>query len=138
MISMKEEILINQITQDLLTVKEGQDWFKSLDSQHQQKVLQYLCFVISQAGATEEDVMQAIKNSGLRSTYTPCVLLQKGRLREQMGKLCDLPCNEYSKAFSLLLSLFALADKRRRTTNCAFGCSHWWHQDLSNKHWGDS
>ena len=86
-----------------------------------------------QAGAREEDISLAITKSKLRATYTPCVLLSKGRLKEQMAKLLKLPPSEFIKAFFLLISLLAIADARRYCKYCQDGCSHWWHRDLSER-----
>jgi Family of unknown function (DUF5958) len=89
--------------------------------------------MIFQAGTREEDVYLAIAKSKLRPTYTPCVLLSKGRLKEQMAKLLKLPPSESIKTFFLLISLLAIADARRYSKYCQDGCSHWWHRDLSDR-----
>ena len=47
--------------------------------------------------------------------------------------MISLPEPERDKAFRLFLALFSLADERRRKTECASGCSHWWHRDLSDE-----
>jgi len=36
------------------------------------------------------------------------------------------------QAFMLIIECFVVADKRKKTTDCANGCEHWWHQDLSD------
>ncbi|MFF4433976.1 DUF5958 family protein [Streptomyces sp. NPDC001513] len=38
-----------------------------------------------------------------------------------------LPADEHVKAFRVLLSVFAVADTRRRETYCKGACGHAWH-----------
>jgi hypothetical protein len=127
------EITINQIQQELISQEDARNWFLSFPTEGKQDILQRLSYMTIQAGAREEDVSLAIVKSKLRPTYTPCVLLSKGRLKEQMAKLLKLPSSESIKTFFLLISLLAIADARRYSKDCQDGCSHWWHRDLSDR-----
>lgn len=131
--NLADEIAINQIQQELISQQDATNWFLSFPTQAQQEILQRLSYMAIQAGARETDVSLAIAKSKLRPTYTPCVLLSKGRLKEQMAKLLKLPASEFIKAFFLLISLLAIADARRYSKYCQDGCSHWWHRDLSDR-----
>ncbi|OCQ91659.1 hypothetical protein BCD67_09125 [Oscillatoriales cyanobacterium USR001] len=131
--NLADEITINQIRQELISQEDTKNWFSSFPPQYQQEILQWLSYIVIQAGAREEDVALAIVKSKLRPTYTPCVLIGKGRLKEQLVKIVQLPTSEFMKAFLLLMSLFAIADARRYNKYCQDGCSHWWHRDLSDR-----
>ncbi|MEV8022382.1 DUF5958 family protein [Streptomyces sp. NPDC086554] len=75
------------------------------------------------------DAAEGIRRSGLRPTHTPSVLVGRGRIDEQLGKVAELtPRHERIKAFRLLIHILGLADARRRERFCADGCSHEWHQ----------
>jgi len=131
--NLSDEIAINQIQQELISQQDAKNWFLSFPTEAQQDILQRLSYMTIQAGAQEKDVSLAIAKSKLRPTYTPCVLLSKGRLKEQMAKLLKLPASEFIKAFFLLISLLAIADARRYSKYCQDGCNHWWHRDLSDR-----
>jgi Family of unknown function (DUF5958) len=131
--NLNDEITINQIQQELISQEDAKNWFLSFPIQFQQEILQRLSYMTIQAGAREEDVSLAIIKSKLRATYTPCILLRRGRLKEQMAKLLKLPSSESIKTFFLLISLLAIADARRYDKYCQDGCSHWWHRDLSDR-----
>jgi len=125
-------ILLNQYAQGVRKIEDGKDWFSNLSSDEQLLILRELSNLILQAGASINDVNEAIQKSRLKATFTPCVLLQKGSLKIQLSKVLALPFSEYAKVFSLFISLLSIADTRRRNTKCKNGCSHWWHKDLSN------
>ncbi|MEV8037656.1 DUF5958 family protein [Streptomyces sp. NPDC086182] len=62
-------------------------------------------------------------------THTPAVLITRGRIDDQLGKIASLaPRDERRKAFRLLVAVLAIADGRRRERNCSNGCGHWWHR----------
>jgi hypothetical protein len=126
-------VKLNQYSQGIRSIENGKDWFSSFSSGKQHGVLRELSNLILQAGANSSDVDEAIDKSGLKSTFTPCVLLKKENLKVQLSKVLSLPSGEYTKAFALFISLLSIADQRRRDTKCKNGCSHWWHQDLSNE-----
>ncbi|MBN68960.1 MAG: hypothetical protein CME32_06775 [Gimesia sp.] len=126
------EIKLNQIRQGVIPDAEGQAWFAALEAAAQKSVLYQLNFICQQAGPTTADVLPAIEDAGLKSTFTPCVMLQRGKLREASAKALQLPSNEYLKLFRLMIALFKIADQRRREF-CGAQCRHWWHQDLSSE-----
>ncbi|NJK74341.1 MAG: hypothetical protein HC786_17180 [Richelia sp. CSU_2_1] len=131
--NLDDFIILNQIQQELISQEDAKNWFLSFPIEDRQEILKWLCYMALQARAREEDVSLAIAKSKLRPTYTPCVLLSKGRLKEQMAKVLKLPPSEYLKAFVLLVSLLGIADARRYSKDCQDGCSHWWHRDLSDR-----
>ncbi|MFO0811206.1 MAG: DUF5958 family protein [Gemmataceae bacterium] len=130
--NLSDELLLNQLAQGVLPMKDGAEWFAARPADRQQDVLRWLANAAVQAGARTDDAEVAIAESGLRPTATPCVLLAKENLPVRLAKIVNLPAAERGKAFALLTALFGVADRRRRTTQCACGCSHWWHRDLGD------
>jgi len=123
----QHDILLNRIAQGSLPRSDGEEWFQGLPHDEQKLVLRDLYYYTIQAGVLETDVVAAIADSKLKPTYTPCVMASKGRLFIQLGKIVNLPTTEYHKAYRLLVSLFTIADERRRRERCRGECSHWWH-----------
>jgi hypothetical protein len=130
MIDRKESHFLNSLAQDIRSMGEGKEWFEKLPFEKQLEILREISLYAQQAGVRESDVQNAIDKSGLKATYTPCILASKGNLKIQLAKILNLPKVEYLKSFILLLSLFSVADERRRNNQCKNGCSHWWHQEL--------
>ena len=110
MLSDEELIFINKIVQSIVPLEEGVDWFQSASEDKQLEILRGLYNFSIQAGDWDGDADEAIKKSKLKPTYTPCVLLRKGRLSAQLTKIVNLPTNERLKSFKLLLALFEIAD----------------------------
>ena len=131
--NIKYEIFINQIIQGIKSFNEGVNWFEMFDDKIKLDILRGLNYMMLQSGAQDSDVDLAIFESKLKPTYTPCVLLKKGRLNDQSWKILNLPASEYRKSFILFLIIFKIADERRRNLLCKGNCSHWWHKDLSDK-----
>lgn len=126
------EIMINRISQNIVTIDNGIVWFESFDSIKQLDIIRKLHYVIIESGVQNEDVELAISNSGLKKTFTPCVLLRNGDFRIQVAKLLKLPINEYRKIFILLISLFSITDGRRFEKVCQGKCNHWWHNYIKD------
>lgn len=108
LVTINEQILINQLAQKIISYQEGERWFTSLTPERQQHVLRELNCLIVQAGPLIEDTVSAIADSGLKKTYTPCVLLRGGQIDVQLAKIASLPKDEFGKAFRLLIALLAL------------------------------
>ncbi|MGW4824601.1 DUF5958 family protein [Streptomyces sp. NPDC004227] len=122
-------MILNELAQGLRPLSHGLAWFEGLTDEEQSVVLRDLCQFCVQARATSEDALEGIKRSGLRPTHTPSVLVTRGRIDEQLGKVAGLtPPHERVKAFRLLVQILGLADARRRERFCADGCRHEWHQ----------
>ncbi|MBW5421655.1 hypothetical protein GKQ77_08750 [Streptomyces sp. BG9H] len=124
----ERDVLLNQLAQGLRPMSQGIEWFDSLGQEAQYKVLLFLCHHCVQARAVAADAQEAIRRAGLRPTHTPAVLISRGRIDEQLGKIaCLTPLDERRKAFRLLIAVLTIADARRRERFCSDGCSHWWH-----------
>ena len=128
----KIEIIINQIAQSIVDIETGELWFSSFDANDQKVILRKLMYCVYQSHPREIERKYAVLESGLRPTYTPCVLLlQRCNFQNQLRKICSLPDEENQKTFRLLVTQLAISDKRRRDESCKPFCTHWWHQDLS-------
>ncbi|MFD9128152.1 DUF5958 family protein [Kitasatospora sp. NPDC059571] len=119
--------VLNELAQGLRPMAEGVAWFEGLADDRQRAVLVTAVHAGLQARATTDDAAESIRRSGIRPTHTPAVLIARGRVSEQLGKIVNLPRGERVKSFRLLTALLGVADERRREGSCAHGCSHAWH-----------
>ncbi|MEU2394867.1 DUF5958 family protein [Streptomyces sp. NPDC007369] len=125
----ERDVQLNELAQGLRPMSEGIDRFDDLGPEDQSEVLLFLRHHCVQARAVAEDAPESIRRAGLRPTHTPAVLISRGRIDEQLGKIASLtPLDERRKAFRLLISVLAVADERRRERFCVGGCGHWWHR----------
>ncbi|WUC69196.1 DUF5958 family protein (plasmid) [Streptomyces sp. NBC_00539] len=125
----ERDVRLNELAQGLRPMSEGIEWFDDLVPEDQSEVLLFLRHHCVQARAVADDVQESIRRAGLRPTHTPAVLISRGRIDEQLGKIAGLtPLGERRKAFRLLIAVLAVADERRRERFCSGGCGHWWHR----------
>jgi len=131
-LNIDELIFLNQAAQGLHSLEKIDGWFLKQSSEYQRRVLVELGNMIQHARPLPEDGPQAVVESGLKHSYTPCVLLSKGANKMQINRIVSLSNEELNKSLHLLLKLFSIADKRRRGAETEGIERHWWHQDLSN------
>ncbi|MFJ5831401.1 DUF5958 family protein [Streptomyces sp. NPDC093089] len=125
----ERDLMLNELAQGLRPMSQGLEWFDGLGPEAQSETLVFLRHHCVQARAVTEDGPESIRRAGLRPTHTPAVLLTRGRIDHQLGKIAGLtPPDERRKAFRLLVAVLAVADARRRDRYCSGGCTHWWHQ----------
>jgi hypothetical protein len=129
--NIEDEILINKYGQDLISADELLNKFSINDLSSKRVYLKKMLGLIGQSKPKDEDIELAIKESGLKPTFTPCVLLQKGVASHHLQKIIELPESELNKALILLLSLFKVAYKRRFMEE-RNSPNKWWYWDLSN------
>lgn len=65
--------------------------------------------------------------SRLRDTYSPCVVVLRKHFNEARQKVLSMSELDQRRAFQLFVSIFAVADARRRTVQCRDGRTHEWH-----------
>lgn len=129
---LEYEILINKYGQGLINSEPLLSNFEGLEVASTRSFLNDMLCLLQQSKPTDSDIEPAILGSGLKPTYTPCVLLGKGVAIHNLEKLIKLPENELNKVFLLLLSLFKVAYQRR----FAIEKNHpdkWWYWDLSDE-----
>jgi hypothetical protein len=121
------ELRINKIAQGLIDNQDGTTWFEDSHENMQRSILRAFYYMLHQSHPTHADVENGIRLSGLKPTFSPCVVMLKRPLGDACNKILAMPHHELSKAFKLWLAIFSIADRRRRETNCANGCAHDWH-----------
>ena len=125
---MNERLLrINKIAQRMISFEEGVQWFDEAASEYRGKIMQALDICVWQSHPTVEDIEEGIRISGLKETYSPCVLIRKKPFNEVRQRILRMRELDQRRGFILLLSVFSVADKRRRETECVNGCTHEWH-----------
>jgi hypothetical protein len=118
------ERVVNEITQGLRTLDAGVSWFSDLAPTRQQMVLQEVAGYAMQAHITAADGRAGVARSGVKPTANPSVMICMDPPRYGFA---GLPSAEYVKAFRVLVSVFAVADTRRRERHCTGACGHAWH-----------
>lgn len=128
---LEDEILVNKFGQGLVAIEQLTEDFSLLEVFEKKEFLSEFLYLIMQSKPKNEDIDPAILESGLKATFTPCILLKKGIANHDLEKLTNLPENELKKAFVLLLSLFRIAYKRRFAEE-KNNPNKWWYWDLSD------
>jgi len=121
------ELKINKLAQGLIPLEEGLEWYDNSGAEDRESLMRALDLCVSQSHPTKEDIEKGIKLSGLKETYSPCVLVQKKHFNEARNNIIHMPELDQRRGFILLLSIFGVADERRRETQCKGGCTHEWH-----------
>jgi hypothetical protein len=133
MIVFADAVRLNQFAQGIQPVAAAKEWFVGLSGDQKLSILHALASMVQQAHPLPADVPVAIAKAGLKATHTPSVLMSRGSVAPQLARVIALPEPEHVKAFLLFLALLGISDARRRSTECANGCSHWWHEDLGDQ-----
>ncbi|MCX5166587.1 DUF5958 family protein [Streptomyces antibioticus] len=118
------ERVVNEIAQGLRTLDDGSGWFSGLAPTRRQEVLQEVAGYAMQAHITSADGRAGVAKSGVKPTANPSVMICMDPPRYGFA---SLPANEHVKAFRVLVSVFTVADTRRRETYCKGTCGHAWH-----------
>ena len=127
-----QELELNQYAQSLIERECILARFEQMDGDEKKVYLNNLITLITQSKSVNADIEMAIENSGLKRTYTPCVLLQKDVKYYNLSRIIELPEYESVKSLLLLLSLFKIAYNRRFLVEK--NVPHkWWYWDLSDK-----
>ncbi|WP_199141769.1 DUF5958 family protein [Pedobacter sp. ASV12] len=130
---LEQEILINKYGQGLISIDEIVALLQKNNEKDKHNALSEIVNLIIQTKVTEEDIDQAIVESGLKRTYTPSVLLAtKGVANHNLQKIIELPEGEQHKVLKLMLALFKIAYKRRFSKEKNHP-DKWWYWDLSNQ-----
>ncbi|MFI8404927.1 DUF5958 family protein [Streptomyces sp. NPDC085463] len=118
------ERVVNEIAQGLRTLDTGVSWFSDLAPTRQQTVLQEVAGYAMQAHITAADGRAGVARSGVKPTANPSIMICMDLPRHGFA---GLPSAEHVNAFQVLVSVFAVADTRRRETYCKGACGHAWH-----------
>lgn len=128
---IEDGILLNKYGQGLIELSNLQQDFSNLDVKVKRQYLGDLSNMIIQSKPADSDIKPAILASGLKDTFTPCVLLSKGLIPSNLGKIINLPEGELTKALLLFLNLFKIAYQRRYEIE-KNNPNKWWYWDLSD------
>ncbi|MFG2454739.1 DUF5958 family protein [Streptomyces sp. NPDC048512] len=118
------ERVVNEIAQGLRMLDSGVGWFSGLAPEGRQEVLQEVTGYAMQAHVTSADGRAGVARSGVKPTANPSVMICMDPPRYGFA---GLPAAEHVTAFRVLVSVFAVADTRRRETYCKGACTHGWH-----------
>lgn len=127
---LEEQVAVNQFGQSVLSIESLLLYFSQLSEVRKRDYLTYLGGLIWQSKPVEADIEQAITDSLLKTTHTPCVVLRTHRLKIGLNQLVKLPVNELEKVCRLMLSLFKEAYQRRFQEEGG-NSRKWWYWDLS-------
>jgi hypothetical protein len=128
---LEQEILINQYGQGAAHIDSLISLFSEIDKNSRKAFFINLLNLIQQSKPRNGDIELAIRESKLRPTYTPCIVLKKGVKNYNLMKIINLPENELQKAFILLLNLFKVAYQRRFEEE-KNNPNKWWYWDLAD------
>ncbi|GJM08384.1 MAG: hypothetical protein DHS20C11_06600 [Lysobacteraceae bacterium] len=123
----RTEHRLNRIAQGYIDTEKGVAWFEALPEGDRRRVLRSLSHMLAQSHPQPQEVQEAVLRSGLKATYTPCVVMEAKEFSDACGKVLSLPNDELVKAFRLWMAIFSISDGRRRATDCKNGCTHEWH-----------
>ena len=132
MLTIDERILLNQLAQDIVAASSGEKWFDLQGVEDQRRILRGLSNLVLQSSPRPPDAATAVSESGMSPTLTPCVVIVKHSLKDQLAKFPQLAEEELLRAFRLLIALLRISDARRRAKMPLDLVNHWWHRDLSN------
>ena len=130
--SIEDEILLNKFGQELVLVHQMNERFNKFNIIEKREYLQEVMYLILQSKPKDKDVDIAILNGKLKSTYTPCIMLQKGIAQHQLIKIINLPENELEKVLVLFLNVFKVSYSRRFYLE-KYNPNKWWYWDLSDE-----
>jgi len=129
--NIEDEVQINKYGQGLIDMKELLYRFEKFDFVNKQKYLIDVVFLILQSKTNDDDIDEAIRQSNLRPTFTPCIMIRKGGVNSSTLKIItSLPENEYLKVFALFIALFKIGYQRRFLVE-KNDPNKWWYWDLS-------
>ena len=121
------EIAINKIAQGIIPIEDGMEWFASASDETKSEIMRALDLCIFQSHPNKEDIENGIAKSGLKETYSPCVLIRKKPFNDVRQKVLNMSGLDQMRSFKLLINVFGVADERRRNEQCIGGCTHDWH-----------
>ena len=121
------EISINKIAQGIIPLEQGMEWFQSSNDETRIKIMKTLDLCIYQSHPSKEDIEKGIELSGLKTTYSPCVIIRVKPFNEVRQKVLRMSGIDQIRSFKLFVNIFSVADARRRKEQCVNGCTHDWH-----------
>lgn len=126
-------ILINQFAQGIVPESIVIERFDKSSLMERQTLLNGTEIMMSQAKPVMEDIDIAIGESGLKKSFTACVMMRKGLVHHNLVRMYDLPEIELRRFFILMLFVFRIAYNRRLNIEPDSNIRKWWYWDLSKE-----
>ena len=138
-LTIDEEIFLNQFSQGIHSLDEMNHWFETHDLQNKRDIMENLFNMVVQSHPRYDDIQESIIYLKKEKTSSAVMLTNRNKPFEKFGYLiCNLPEKELQNGFDILLLTLSKADGRRRKYENADECSHWWHKDLSDEKYLDT
>ena len=132
-LTIEEEIVLNQFSQNIYDIKHMVEWFESYDIINKRDIMGNLFNMMLQSHPTIDDIESSAMFLGKLRSSSAVVLLNKNKPFNKFGfEICKLPEKELTNGFSILLLTLSKADNRRRNNEDPEERNHWWHKDLSD------
>ena len=128
--NLEQEIIFNQFGQGVCIEEKLIRQFESLKIEGKREMMIEVENLILQSESTIDDIDVAIGKSGLKPTFTPCVIIKKGLNHGNFQKIINLPENELIKVFRLIIYLFKEGYCRKYSKEKG-DPNKWWYWDLS-------
>lgn len=121
------DVILNEFAQGLRDMSEAASWFEDLSVKDKSLCMAHLQFYVAQAHPTAREFEKAVTKS--ESNAIPVVVKFRNEgVSSAIHHVRGLISPDIAvQTFLLFLHLLKIADTRRRETDCADGCSHWWH-----------
>jgi len=123
----EQDIILNNIAQDKISIEEGIMWFDNKSIIEQRQIVTLLRVYLEQSHPQQKLIDEAIPSVPLKQTMTPIVIFKTNPFKIATIKVNDLPDDEMKKAFITFISLFKVSDTFRRVNWCKGECNHDWH-----------
>lgn len=120
-------IHINQAAQGRITNDDSVIWFNTLAAADQVTAVHYLVVFVGQTNLTPTRTELESVQSALTTNQNMPVNVTADSFHYTLRMLADRATTQPAGTYRLLLNLFARHDRSRRKTQCASGCTHWWH-----------
>lgn len=131
-LTFEEMVFINQYVQKIHSLETMEEWFNLKDIEYKREIVLNILNIVIQSHPTYEEIQVAANELKLFHAPVTIKMLNRRKPFEKYGyEIANLPENELSRSFRLLLRVLSISDTRRKNTQCANGCNHWWHADLS-------
>lgn len=123
----KDLLIINLFGQEKIDSSVILSYYSHVHVSEKETFQRVLIDLILQAKCTNDDVVAAISESGVKETATSVVILKKGIQYQNLIRLFQL--REDHNSLLLLVNLFRIGYKRRRDEDVS--AHKWWNKDLS-------
>lgn len=135
-LTIDEEIIINQFSQGIHSLDDMNIWFDSYDYLNKKDIMENLLTMVIQSHPTIDDIEHVAIILGKKNTSSAAILMSRNKPFSKFGyRVCGLPEKELLNGFDILLLTLSIADNRRKETEDASKCNHWWHNDLSDENY---